>query len=293
MKVLVAGSQGNIGRWVVGRLVEAGHTVRSFDQRAQPAGKDWEHIPGDIREMAQVRRAVQGMDAVIHMAAIPFDIPGMREQVMDTNLRGTWNVLLACGEAGIHRLVNFSSINALGHADHSHNELYLPLDDDVPHHPIQTYPLSKHIGEEMCQAFCKLQEMTIVSLRPTMVVYPREVPNPWWRNMAEDRRAYFSSLDFWSYIDARDVSTAALLGLTAPLKGHEAFLLTADDCHGKMTSAALVEKYYQHLPWLKISLQEYLSEDPYRSLVDCSKAKRLLGWKPEFSARDPSSELDI
>lgn len=293
MKVLITGSQGNIGRWVVRRLQDAGHEIRSFDLKAQPDKQNWEHIPGDIREMSHVRRAVQGVEAVIHMAAIPFDIPGMREQVMDTNLRGTWNVLLACGEAGIRRVVNFSSINALGHSDRAHNELYLPLDDEIPHHPVQTYPLSKHVGEEMCQAFCKLQDMTIISLRPTMVVYPQEERNAWWQNMPAERKAFFSTQDFWSYVDARDVSDAVLLGLNAELDGHEAFLLTADDCHGELTSAHLVDKYYQHLAWTKISLQEYLSQNPYRSLVDCSKAKRMLGWQPKHSVRDPSSGLVI
>lgn len=291
MKVLVTGSQGNIGHWVVQRLIEAGHIVRSFDQKAQPAGQNWEHIPGDIREISQVRRAVQEMEAVVHLAAIPFDFPGMRDLVLDTNLRGTWNLLLACGEAGISRMIYFSSINALGHAEPTHKDLYLPLDDDIPHHPVQTYGLSKHMGEEMCQAFCKLQNMTIVSLRPTMVVYPREVPNPWWHNMPKERKAYFSSLDFWSYIDARDVSEATLLGLTACIDGHEAFLLTADDCHGELTSVELVDKYYKELSWMKTAPEEYLAEHPYRSLVDCTKAKEMLGWQPQYSVRDPASEL--
>jgi len=295
MKVLVTGSQGNIGRWVVSRFLEAGHAVRSFDQKAQPAGeftgKDWEHVPGDIRDMAQVRKAVQGVDAVVHLAAIPYDVPGMRELVLDTNLKGTWNVLLACSEAEIERMVYFSSINALGHAEPHHNELYLPLDDEVAHKPAQTYGLSKHVAEELCQAFCTMYGMTIASLRPTMVVVPGQGPHPWWDNMPAERKAFFSTRDFWSYVDVRDVSEAALLGLNAGFQGHEAFLLTADDNHGELTSAELVEKYYPNLPWKTISQAEYLDGAPYRSLVDCSKAKRLLGWQPAHSFRNPESGL--
>ena len=297
MKILVTGSQGMIGSWVVKRVLEAGHGVRSFDQKAQPPaafeGKDWEHMPGDIRDMSDVRQAVQGVDAVIHLAAIPYDVPGMREQVLDTNIRGTWNVLLACTEAEVERLVYFSSINALGHAEPDHGELYLPLDDDVPPKPSRTYGLSKHISEEMCQAFCIQHRLTVVSLRPTWVVQPNQPPHPWWGNMPAERRAFFATQDLWSYIDVRDVSEAALLGLTADVQGHQAFLLTADDSHGELTSAELVEKYYQHLPWERVSQSDYLKDFPNRSLVDCSKAKRLLGWQPACSVRDPASGLQF
>jgi UDP-glucose 4-epimerase len=293
MKVLVTGSQGGIGRWLVPHLQQAGHTVRSFDVRAQPRDKDWEHIPGDILNLEQVRRAVLGMEAVIHLAAIPFEMPGSAPVVLDTNMRGTWNVLLACAEAEISRMVNFSSINALGHAEPTHKDLYLPLDDDIPHHPAQAYYLSKHVGEELCQAFSTLHSMTTISLRPTMVLHPGDQRRQWWSMMPEERKAFFNTRDFWSYVDVRDVCEAALLSLTAKIEGHQAFLLTADDVQGKMTTIELVEKYYTHLPWPKISQQEYLEGQPYRSLVDCSKAKKMLGWQPKYSFRDPASELEI
>jgi nucleoside-diphosphate-sugar epimerase len=63
MKVLVTGSTGYIGRFVVQRLVEAGHTLRTLDITAQPASKDYEHIPGDVRNLPLVRQVVQGMEA--------------------------------------------------------------------------------------------------------------------------------------------------------------------------------------------------------------------------------------
>jgi nucleoside-diphosphate-sugar epimerase len=73
------------------------------------------------------------------------------------------------------------------------------------------------------------------------------------------------------------------------VQGHEAFLLTADDTWVKNTSAEMVEKYYAHLPWPKVNREEYLARSPYISLVDCSYAKRVLGWQPKYSQRDPGA----
>jgi nucleoside-diphosphate-sugar epimerase len=275
---------------VARRLLEAGHTIRSLDRSAQSRDEDWEHLPGDIRDSSLVRRAVQRMDAVVHLAAIPSDFFGNPELVLTTNLQGTWNVLLACAEAGVSRVVNFSSINALGHAEENPNPaMYLPMDDDVPHYLARSYNTSKHVGEELCLAFYHATGITSVSLRPTAVMEPNSDRQRWWDFMPEERRAFWSSKDYWSYVDVRDVAEAALLGLAAPVGGHEAFLLAADDSSAKTPTAGLVEKYYAHLPWPKVSMQEYLAADPYRSLLDCSKAKRMLGWQPRVRMRDPGS----
>lgn len=289
MHILVTGNTGRIGRWVVARLLEAGHTLRTLDKAAQFRQNDWEHLPGDICDSALVRRATQGMDAVVHLAAVPGNLPGYEEMLYRTNLQGTWNVLLACAEAGVSRVVNFSSINALGHAEPTHGELYLPLDDAIPHHPAQPYFISKHIGEEFCQAYATLHDLVAISLRPTMVLQPASEEERWWDFLTEERQAFYATRDFWSYVDVRDVSEAVLLSLTAPVTGHQGFLLTADDTHASLTSAELVQKYYSHLPWPNIPQDEYLAGNPNRSLVDCKRANEVLNWQPKFSHRRPEN----
>ncbi len=289
MKILVTGSTGAIGRFVVQRLLEAGHTLRTLDITAQPANRDYEHIPGDVRNLPLVRQAVQGMEAVIHLAAIPYDVDRQDELILDTNIRGTWNVLLASHEAGVKRVVNFSSINALGQADPKHPGLYLPLDDDVSHYTIRNYPVSKHIGEELCYSFAARGVFSAVSLRPTLVTFSGPPRFPWFRTMPEEFRIRSGIGDFFSYVDVRDVAEAALLSLTAEVEVHQAFLLTADDNRLHIPSAELVEKYYPDKPWPKVSKEEYLSRSEFISLVDCRAAKQVLGWQPKISQFDPAA----
>jgi len=289
MKILVTGSTGNIGRFVVRRLCEAGHTLRATDQTGQPLDDAYEYIPGDVRDMSHVRRMIQGMDAVVHLAAIPYDVDRQDEQILDTNLRGTWNVLLAAQETGVKRVVNFSSINALGQAEPLHPGLYLPLDDDVPHFNVRNYSLSKHIGEELCRAFSLRGVFSTVSLRPTHVTFPGPPRFPWLRNAPEEFKIRIAINDFFSYVDVRDVAEAVLLSLEADVEVHQTFLLAADDLSLRIPNSEVVEKYYPSLSWPRISKEEYLAKGEFIGLLDCSAAKQVLGWQPKYSQFDPEA----
>ena len=289
MKVLVTGSTGGIGTYVVKRLLEAGHFLRAFDIPAQPKVDDYEYIAGDVRDLALLRRAAHGMDAVVHLAAIPYDVERQDELVLDTNLRGTWNVLLASHEAGVKRVVSFSSINALGQGEPNHPGLYLPLDDDVPHYSVHNYPLTKHVGEEMCAAFAARGGFSAISLRPTLVTHPGPSRYRWWDFLPEDFKLQSNIGDFWSYVDVRDVAEAALLSLTAPVEKHQAFLLACDENRTRTPTAEIVEKHYAHLPWPKISKADYLARGEFIGLLDCGAAKRVLGWQPRYNRFDPSA----
>ncbi len=269
---------------MVKALLEAGHTLRTLDQGTQSRENAWEHIPGDVCDLSVVRRAVQGMEAVIHTAAILGEVRGYEELLYKVNIQGTWNILIACVEAGVERLVNFSSINALGHSSPAHTALYLPLDDEVPRQPYNAYQVSKHVGEELCQSYSSRFGLDIVSLRPTFI-YASGSDNLAWLKGSEDEKAAIATIDYWSFVDVRDVCSAALLSLTVPMKGHQAFLLASDYSHARMTTQELVQKYYPHLPWTKVAEEAYLKDNPYRSLIDCARARQVLGWQPEFSPR--------
>jgi UDP-glucose 4-epimerase len=256
---------------------------------AQPQHPDYEYISGDVRDLGRFRRAVHGMDAVIHLAAIPYDFEGQDELVIDTNLRGTWNMLLASQEAGVKRVVNFSSINALGQAEANHPGLYLPLDDDVPHYNVHNYSLTKHVGEEMCAAFAARGGLSVISLRPTLVTYPGPSAPLWWLHMPEEYKLRANIADFWSYVDVRDVAEAALLSLTAEVETHQAFLLAHGENRTHTPTTEIVEKYFSHLPWPKISKEAYLAQAEFISLLDCSAARRVLGWQPRYNRFDPAA----
>jgi UDP-glucose 4-epimerase len=283
VRVLVTGSAGHIGREQVKVLQAAGYEVRTTDRVAAQRGDDWEHLPGDLRDLDFIRRAVQGMDAVAHLGAIASDRRGASEDVMAVNVQGTWNVLLAAQEAGVPRVVAFSSINALGCVGGHRPAQYLPIDDAYPHHPLSPYQLSKHIGEEICRYFSEKFGMVTICLRPAYVAAPDHYKS--FRDYPVEIRAEGSKVEYWGYVDRRDVCEATLLSLTVENVLHDAFLLFADDTILDTPTLEAVEKHYPDTPW-KQDKAAYFADNPYRSMFDCSHAKQVLGWQPKHSWRE-------
>lgn len=288
MRVLVTGSEGTIGRLCVKTLRAAGYDLRTLDRRAQPITNAGEHLSGDLRDIYTIRRAVQGMEAVVHLGAIPNDVPpGREEEVLTANVQGTWNVLIACAEAGVKRLVYFSSVNALGVFGGRQSAAYLPIDDNHPRHPLTPYQISKHLGEEMCRAFSARHSMTTLCLRPVLVVPNDHFYSRWHENHNNKEWQEWSRVEYWAYVDLRDVCDATIRALAVPNVTHDAFLLTAADTLTNIPTAELVATHYPTTPWTKLDQAAYLVDNPYRSLIDCSHAAEVLGWRPQYSWREP------
>lgn len=286
MRILVTGNTGQIGVALVPFLLEAGYQLRTFDRTAQGRGQTWEHIPGDLRDAVGVRRAVQGADAVVHLAAISHDRLGGPDEIHQVNVLGTLNVLQACAEAGVERVVFFSSVNSLGNFQGHRVTQYFPIDDAYPRHPMSPYQLSKHLGEEACCSYTDRCGMVTICLRPVAVVSPESYAH--FHRPAASFWGRMVKADYWSYVDVRDVCQAALLSLKVRDVRHDAFLLAAEDTRAAEPTAQLIDEHYPNVPWPKVDRETYLAANPYRSLVDCSHAADLLGWRPRYSWRQIS-----
>ncbi len=283
MRLLVTGSNGFIGQELVKRLLAEGYTLRTFDRTASPA-TEWEHVAGDLRDVYTVRRLVQGVDAVVHLGAMSSDRRNAADEVLAVNVQGTWNVLQACAEAGVGRVVYFSSINALGCVGGHRPPEYLPVDDFHPRHPMTAYQLSKHLAEEVCRSYTERYGIVTICFRPAFVLNTAQ-PIPWWRRFPAEARVEWGKDELWAYVDIQDVCDAVLLALKAEGIQHDAFLLSAKDTSLDIPTAELVQKYWSHLPW-RGDLAAYVADNPYRALIDTSHAAQALGWEAKRSWRD-------
>ncbi len=288
MRILVTGSEGHIGRMQTAVLRGAGYEIRTFDKMAQGKTTDGDHkpdhFPGDLCNILDVRRAMQGMDAVVHLGALPNDRAGAGDQVLSINVQGTWNILIAAVEVGVKRVVYFSSINALGCVGGLRPPAYLPIDDSYPRHPLSPYQLSKHLAEETCQSFSERYGIQTISLRPGYVVRPDQYGH--WRERASAQNAKWGAAELWAYVDLRDVCEATRLSLTVENVTHDAFILFAPDTIQVLPTAELASQFYPDIPW-KQNRDAYLVDKPHRSFMDCSHAKEVLGWEAKHSWRDP------
>ena len=283
-QLLITGSQGRIGQQLAPLLQAAGYTLRGFDTTPRnPLFAD--QRVGDLRELSAVRAAMQGIDAVVHLGAIPSDFAD-GEAVMQTNVMGTWNVLQAALEQGVRRAVVFSSINAQGSVKGFWPVLQLPIDDDYPHHPMTPYQLSKHLGEEICRSFSERHGMVTLCLRPAWVTHNDHYVHP---NFGTARAVEIWRHEYWAYVDVHDVCDAVVRCLQVEGILHDCFLLAAADTLAHLPTSELVQRYHPEVPWPHIPPETYLAGHPFRSLVDCTRARERLGWQPTRRWREASA----
>ena len=156
MLVLLTGDQGHVGRHLSGALQAAGIDVRGFDRLTG----------GELLEPGEVREAAGGCRAIVHAAALAHDTAGTPEDIMATNVQGTWHVLRAAEHAGVERVVHFSSAQVFGVAEGEQAPAYFPIDDHHPRNSVRPYGVSKRLAEDLC-AGCQVLELP-APLRPTV-----------------------------------------------------------------------------------------------------------------------------
>ena len=179
-KYLVTGGAGFIGSNLVDELLRRGHAVRVFDNFATGREENLQHalerielVRGDVRDEDAVDRAVQGVDFVLHQAAlasVPRSIadPSANNQV---NAQGTLNVLVSAHRHRVKRVVYASSSSVYGDSEE------LPKVETMTPNPKSPYAVAKLAAEYYCRVFGELHGMTTVSLRYFNVFGPRQDPN--------------------------------------------------------------------------------------------------------------------
>ena len=170
MRLLVTGARGFIGAGVVRAAHSQGHEVVATDYsdhgRELPEGV--EAIQGDITRPEEWQSGFEGVDAVVHCAAIhrPDEIADATVRAIEVNLRGTRLMLQAAVDAGLKRFVHLSSAKAYG------EPLGYPSREEYLVNPVESYGLAKVVTEDYCRHFTTHSAMRCVSLRPFSVYGP-------------------------------------------------------------------------------------------------------------------------
>jgi UDP-glucose 4-epimerase len=269
VRILVTGHRGYVGRPVTDHLQRLGHDVVGFDR----ADGD------DLLDLVAVRRAADGCAAIVHLGALAHDTAGSPEDIMAINVLGTWHVLLAAEAAGVGRVVHFSSVQVFGTAEAERLPDYFPIDDAHPRRATRAYGLSKCLAEDLCAGFTSRTGIPTVSLRPVWVWDPsmyQRIEAQW---RADPRSEWTPFWDYGTFVDVRDVATAVRQALTVPLAGHHRLLLCAADIAATEPSLDIAARL---TPTVPVNDPASFQHEPWRALMDCSTAARVLGWQPHY-----------
>ena len=179
MKILVTGGAGFIGSHIVEELVKRGDTVRVLDNFATgkrenltPFAGKIEMVEGDLRDFDTVKKAVQGMEYILHEGALPSVPRSIADPVMsnDVNVKGTLHILVAARDEKVKRVVYASSSSIYGEAKARVKK------ETMPPSPLSPYATSKLAAETYCRIFYAIYGLETVVLRYFNVFGPRQDP---------------------------------------------------------------------------------------------------------------------
>jgi nucleoside-diphosphate-sugar epimerase len=176
---LVTGGAGFIGSHLVEELARRGERVRVVDNLSTGKRQNIAHVAavefveGDLADIEVARRAVQGIDYVLHQAAIPSVPRSVQDPVTSNraNIDASLNVLVAARDAGVKRLVYAGSSSAYG------NTPTLPKVETMATAPMSPYALQKLVAEQYCEMFTRLYGLETVTIRYFNVFGPRQDPS--------------------------------------------------------------------------------------------------------------------
>lgn len=299
---LVTGGAGFIGSHIVERLVERGERVRVLDnfltgkrENLAPFLDRIELVEGDIRDPAVCRRAVQGVDDVLHQAALP-SVPRSIENPQlahDINVNGTLNMLQSALRAGVSRFVLASSCAVYG------DDPGLPQKEGREGHVLSPYALGKKVGEMYGALFYRLYGLKTIALRYYNVFGARQDPFsqyaaviPLFITRFLDGRSptiYGDGEQSRDFIYVANVVEANLRALDAPAEAFgEAFNIACGEPRTVNTLAGEIKR----LVGARVS-PEYEPPRPgdvRHSFADVSKAARILEFRPPWSFQDGLTE---
>ena len=282
MKLAVTGGSGNIGRRVCRELTDAGHEVWRIDVVAPPSGAQFRSA--DLTVLEETRKALEGMDQVVHLAAIPNPYADPAERVMSVNMAISYNVFEAARQLGIDRVVYGCSESATGFGIHEPplRPEYVPVDETHPCWPHETYSLSKYLGEVIGEKYSRAFGLQVLSLRYTWVLFDTFLPQAREMAAAHARGEVPETPWFGAYISVGDVARAIRLAVEyqapeGPL--FEAFMLTAGQTMYNLPTLDVLKRIYGDVP--EVAAPEVYEADPYASVFDLRKARSLLGWTPQ------------
>lgn len=281
--VAVTGGSGKLGRAVVTDLLEHGYDVVILDLVA-PAAHRERFTRVDLTDYGQVLGVLSGIDdrttgrvdAVVHLGAIP--APGMAPNAatFTNNITSTYNVFEAARTAGITTVVWASSETVLG-LPFQTPPPYVPVDEEYHPRPESSYSLAKTLEEEMARQFARWNpELKAIGLRFSNVMEPGDYAAfPSFETDWSTRR-----WNLWGYIDARDGAQAVRRALEVDLTGVEVFIIANADTVMTTPNAELLADQFPGVPLTR-------EVGPHETLLSIDKARRVLGFEPQHSWRQP------
>jgi UDP-glucose 4-epimerase len=302
--VLVTGGAGFIGSHIVDRLMADGCEVRVLDNlstgklsniRRHIGKKGFRFVKGDITDQSVLRKALNGVEIIFHEAARANITDSLANplQTNEVNTTGTLRLLKTSADKGVSRLIYASSSSIYGETGEQ------PVKEDAAQQPVSPYAVSKLAAEKYCLCFNHLGKLEAVSLRYFNVYGPRQSYGPYSGVMTaflerlRRKQApiiYGDGEQTRDFVNVRDVVQANIIAMNTKNAAGEAFNIGT----GLRTSINRLAETVIEASGRKDLIPIHAparSGDVRESCADIEKARRVLGYSPNFTLENYISEL--
>jgi UDP-glucose 4-epimerase len=301
MKVLLSGGCGFIGSFIAKELIDSGDEVVCFDSlvnyidpfrtnytiqlldRINMIKDKAKIIRGDIRNKGHVLKVIseEKPDIVVNLAALSSDVmaDSMSEEATQVNLIGLMNILDACVQNNVKRVIHTSSSTVYGDFQ------YTPCDENHPKNPKSIYAGTKYSGEIMTKIYSNRFGLNYTIIRPSAVYGPTEqnkrVSQMFIENAIAGKELLLdgggeNTLDF-TYV--KDVAHGFVLAMKSDNAINEDFNITAGNGRKLKEYVAILKN---HFPDIKTRERPLDKLRPNRGTLSIEKAKRMLGYEPKY-----------
>ena len=180
MKIFLTGAAGTVAKGIAPILTASGHEIKAVDMKTPADCRYADFSVCNILDYDSLKTAMRSCDTVLHLAAIPRPNLADASEIFRVNCQGTFNVFRAAEENGIKKIVQASSINALGYSFGVKEApiKYFPIDEDHPTFTTDAYSFSKNVTEDIAAYFWRRKNINCISFRiagVTSVDSPRTV----------------------------------------------------------------------------------------------------------------------
>lgn len=291
MRILFTGGSGKAGRHAIAYLLEQGHRVLNVDL----APLEMEGVENRIADMTDAGQMFDVMhsymsfdelepgtglprfDAVVHFAAVPRILLKPDNECFRVNTVGTYNVIDAAVKAGVRKIIFASSETTYGvcFADGARQPDYLPIDEDHPTLPEDSYGMSKVVNEVTARSFQKRTGFDIYGLRINNVIEPHEYARDFPGYSENPQRRL---RNFFAYIDARDLGHMVDRCLAVDGLGYQIFNVSNDHHSVAASTGDLIRRFYPDVPCNR-------DLGAHETFYSNAKARQMLGFSPKHDWR--------
>lgn len=301
-KVLITGADGFIGSHLTERMVRAGYDVKAFvyynsfnkwgwlDSCASDVQGQFEVFTGDVRDPYGVKTAMNGSEIVMHLAsliAIPYSYHSP-ETYVDTNVKGTLNVLQAARELGVSKVVHTSTSEVYGTAQ------FVPITESHPLQGQSPYSATKIAADQLALSFYRSFDLPVSVIRPFNTYGPRQSARAVIPTIITQLAAGKTAIKLGALEPTRDFNyiSDTVKGFIAIAESKAAIGEVINIGSNYEISISETARLISELMDCPLEIQadverkRPINSEVERLWADNSKAMRILGWKPEYGGHD-------